>query len=355
MDHYISIGCMSGTSLDGLDLVACRFTLGGSWSYEIVKSVTIPYSHKWVTKLSTAASLSALEMALLNNEYGKFIGKQVAAFCSDLAEKPDLVASHGHTVFHMPHKKLTLQIGNGAFVAAYSGFPTVCNFRNLDVALKGQGAPLVPVGDELLFGEYEICLNLGGIANLSYRENEERRAFDICPANMAFNHFIKEMGYEYDLDGNMGRSGKIQEELLDLLNALEYYQQKGPKSLSREIFESEILPLINSFQLTPEDTLRTLYEHVSDQLALAVDQFPKGQILITGGGAHNVFLIELFSEKTKHKTIVPSEQIIDFKEAVIFAFLGVLRLRNEVNCLKSVTGADHDHSGGIIYRPGVEQ
>lgn len=351
MQSYISIGCISGTSLDGLDLAACRFTLDASWKFEILKAVTIPYSHKWVQKLSAAADLNVLEFVLLNNEYGKFIGKQVADFCIDLPIKPDLVSSHGHTVFHQPQNKLTLQIGNGASVAAYSGFPTACDFRTLDVALKGQGAPLVPIGDELLFGEYELCLNLGGIANVSFREDGERKAFDICPINMAFNHFTKETGYEYDLDGNLGRTGKVQEELLSLLNELEFYQQKGPKSLSREWFEEEFLPLIFSFQLLPADILRTLYEHVSDQLVLATDQYPKGQILITGGGAHNIFLIELFSEKTKHKTIVPSAQIIDFKEAIIFAFLGILRLRNEVNCLKSVTGSTHDHSGGIIYLP----
>jgi anhydro-N-acetylmuramic acid kinase len=351
MQSYISIGCMSGTSLDGLDLAECRFTFDESWSFEILKAVSIPYSHKWVNKLVGASGLNALELALLNNEFGKFIGKQVADFCFDLPEKPDLVSSHGHTIFHQPMDRLTLQIGSGASVAAYSGLPTVCDFRSVDVALKGQGAPLVPIGDELLFGQYKICLNLGGIANVSFREENERRAFDICPVNMAINHFIKEQGYEYDLDGNLGRTGNIQNELLLLLNELEFYHQKGPKSLSREWFENEFLPLIYSFQLSPEDVLRTLYEHISDQLSLAIDQYPKGQVLVTGGGAHNVFLIELFSEKTKHKTVVPSAQIIDFKEAVIFAFLGVLRLRNEVNCLKSVTGSQHDHSAGVIYLP----
>ncbi len=351
MKTYLSIGCMSGTSLDGLDLVACKLSFDSSWKFELLKAVTIPYSHKWVSKLSNAAELNALDLALLNNEYGKFIGKQVAEFCSDIPEKPDLVSSHGHTVFHRPQERLTLQIGNGATIVAYSGLPTACDFRSMDVALKGQGAPLVPIGDELLFGQFEICLNLGGIANVSFREENERRAFDICPVNMALNHFISELGYEYDLDGNLGRSGKVQEELLTLLNELEFYQQKGPKSIGREWFKEEFLPLITSFQLAPEDILRTLYEHISDQLSLAVDQFPKGQILITGGGAHNVFLIELFSEKTKHKTIIPSAQIIDFKEAIIFALLGVLRLRNEVNCLKSVTGSNHDHSGGVIYLP----
>jgi len=348
---YVSIGCMSGSSLDGLDLVAGRFTFSDSWNFEILKAITIPYSHKWVQKLSTAVHLNIVELALLNNDFGRFIGKQAASFCEDLPEKPDFVASHGHTVFHLPNDRLTLQIGNGAFIAAYSGLPVVCDFRSMDLALKGQGAPLVPIGDELLFAEYEICLNLGSIANLSYRENGKRKAFDICPANMALNYFIREQGYQYDLDGALGRTGKLQEELLGLLNSLNFYQAKGSKSLSRDFFEREMLPLINSFQLSPEDILRTLYEHISDQLAAAVDEFPKGQILITGGGAHNVFLIELFSEKTKHKTIVPSAQIIDFKEALIIAFLGVLRMRNEVNCLKSVSGAAHDHSGGAIYLP----
>ena len=351
MKSYVSIGVMSGTSLDGLDLVACRFNFDQTWHYEIIKALTVPYSHKWVAKLSTASELNALDFAFLNNDFGKFIGKQVAEFCADLPQKPDLVSSHGHTVFHQPQNKLTVQIGNGASIAAYSGLPTACDFRTIDVALKGQGAPLVPIGDELLFSDYDFCLNLGGIANVSFREDGERRAFDICPANMAFNQFIKELGYEYDLDGNYGRTGQVQDELLRLLNDLEFYQLKGHKSVDHEWFEKEFLPLINSFQLAPVDALRTLYEHVSDQISLAVDQYPKGRMLITGGGAHNVFLIELFSEKTKHKTIVPSSQIIDFKEAIIFALLGVLRLREESNCLKSVTGADHDHSGGVIYLP----
>ncbi len=351
MQSYTSIGCMSGTSLDGLDLVACRFTFDLSWSFEILKASTISYSHKWVNKLSTASELNALDFAFLHNDYGKFTGKQIVDFCSDLPEKPEMIASHGHTIFHQPDMNLTVQIGNGAYIAAITGIPTICDFRTLDVALGGQGAPLVPIGDELLFGEYEFCLNLGGIANVSFREDGVRKAFDICPANMAFNHFTKELGYEYDLNGSMGRSGTIHLELLNLLNSLDFYQLDGPKSLGREWFETDFLPLIYSFQLAPEDALRTLYEHVSDQITMAVDDFPKGQILITGGGANNVFLIELFSEKTKHKTIVPSAQIINFKEAVIFAFLGVLRFRNEVNCLKSVTGANHDHSGGVIYLP----
>ena len=351
MESYFSIGSMSGTSLDGLDLVACRFTLDERWNFEVFKANTISYSHKWVHRLSEIAELTPLEYAFLHNEYGKFTGKQIAEFCVDLPEKPLLIASHGHTIFHQPDMNMTFQIGNGAFIAAATGIQTVCDFRSMDVALNGQGAPLVPMGDELLFDEYEFCLNLGGIANVSFREKGERKAFDICPANMAFNHFTKEKGYEYDLNGSMGRLGIVHPELLNLLNSLDFYQLTGPRSLGREWFETSFLPLIYSFQLPTDDILRTLYEHISDQLTLAIDPYPKGQVLITGGGAHNVFLIELFSEKTKHKTIVPSEQIIDFKEAIIFAFLGVLRYRNQVNCLKSVTGADHDHSGGVIYLP----
>lgn len=351
MQSYTIIGCMSGTSVDGLDLVACRFTYDEKWNFEVIKANSISYSHKWVNKLMDAFELNALDLAFLHNEFGKYTGKQIVDFCADLAEKPVLIASHGHTIYHQPEMKLTVQIGNGANIAAVTGIPTACDFRSTDVALGGQGAPLVPIGDELLFEEYEFCLNLGGIANVSFRDKGQRKAFDICPANMVFNHFTKEMGYEYDLNGSMGRSGKVHAELLHLLNSMDFYKQEGPKSLGREWIESEFLPLIYSFQLPTEDILRTLYEHVSDQLTNAVDNYPKGQILITGGGAHNVFLIELFSEKTKHKTIVPSQQIIDFKEAIIFAFLGVLRLRNEVNCLKSVTGADHDHCSGAIYLP----
>lgn len=351
MESYTGIGCMSGTSLDGLDLVACRFTFDQKWSFEILKALNISYSHKWVNRLSDISELTALDFAFLHNEYGKFIGKQIAEFCVDLPEKPFLIGSHGHTIFHQPLMKLTFQVGNGACIAAATGIPTVCDFRSLDVALGGQGAPLVPIGDEFLFDDYEFCLNLGGIANVSFREGGKRKAFDICPANMAFNHFIKETGYEYDLYGSMGESGTVHPELLNLLNSLDYYQIKGPKSLGREWVETQFLPLIYSFQLPVQDILRTLYEHVSDQLTLAIDQYPKGQILISGGGAHNVFLVDLFSDKTKHKTIVPSVQIIDFKEAIIFAFLGILRYRNEVNCLKSVTGAHHDHCGGVIYLP----
>lgn len=351
MESYTSIGSMSGTSLDGLDLVACRFTFDKRWNFEILKALNISYSHKWVNKLSDISELTVLDFVYLNNEYGKYTGKQIADFCSDLAEKPLLIASHGHTVFHQPLMKLTFQIGNGANIAAATGIQTICDFRSMDVALNGQGAPLVAIGDELLFDEYEFCLNLGGIANVSFREDGQRKAFDICPANTAFNHFTKEMGFEYDLNGSMGISGTVQPELLKLLNSLDYYKLLGPKSLGREWVDTEFLPLIYSFQLATADILRTLYEHVSDQLSIAIDQYPKGKVLITGGGAHNVFLIELFSEKTKHKTIVPSEQIIDFKEAIVFAFLGVLRYRNEVNCLKTVTGADHDNCGGVIYMP----
>ena len=246
MKSYVSIGVMSGTSLDGLDLVACRFNFDQTWHYEIIKALTVPYSHKWVAKLSTASELNALDFAFLNNDFGKFIGKQVAEFCADLPQKPDLVSSHGHTVFHQPQNKLTVQIGNGASIAAYSGLPTACDFRTIDVALKGQGAPLVPIGDELLFSDYDFCLNLGGIANVSFREDGERRAFDICPANMAFNQFIKELGYEYDLDGNYGRTGQVQDELLRLLNDLEFYQLKGHKSVDHEWVRKRI-PSVDKF------------------------------------------------------------------------------------------------------------
>ncbi len=351
MESYVAIGVMSGTSLDGLDLVACRFMKDETWQFEVLKAGTISYSHEWVSKLASAHKLNALEFTLLNNDFGQFIGKNVAMFCSDIPQKPDLISSHGHTIFHQPSKKLTSQIGNGAVIAASSGIKTVCDFRTLDIALGGQGAPLVPIGDELLFADFDFCLNLGGIANISYNENGNRVAFDICPANMAVNLLAKKLGYEYDLDGNLGRMGEVNQELLSLLNNLDFYKTTGPKSIGREWFESNFSGIVNSFNLSPTDAIRTVYEHISDQVCLSVDKYSKGQMLVTGGGAHNIFLVELLSEKNKHKTVLPSKEIIDFKEAIIFAFLGILRAREETNCLKSVTGSAKDNSGGAIYLP----
>ena len=312
----IGLGLMSGTSLDGVDLAYCVFKMGNAdsvnklndfkkeerqdtttddknWSYEVRKATTIPYPEALKQKLAQAMTLSGYELALLHNELGRYIGTQVNEFMADFAEEVELIASHGHTVFHRPDLGMTLQIGSGADIAASCGKPTVCDFRTLDVALGGQGAPLVPIGDDLLFGQYDICLNLGGISNLSYRENGQRKAYDISPCNIVLNQLARQMGKEYDEDGIIAQSGHIDMPLLEKLNQLEYYQQTGTKSLGREWIDTTFFPILEQCQLSIPDQMRTVCEHIAFQIAEACNSAGGKTLLITGGGAHNTFLIDL--------------------------------------------------------------
>jgi anhydro-N-acetylmuramic acid kinase len=342
---------MSGTSLDGMDMAQCLFELtDGKWEFNIERATTFSYSSEWQQKLVNAENLPGLDLMLLHNEYGRLIGDYANIFLKDNHKPVNFIASHGHTVFHQPQLGLTFQIGNGASIAAQTGITTICDFRALDVALGGQGAPLVPIGDKLLFGNYACCLNLGGFANISFDDTSGKRlAYDVCPVNIVINHLVKERGLSFDADGKIAKAGQLNDLLLHTLNSLGFYGQKGPKSLGKEWVWSELLPCMDEFNISLEDKLRTFYEHVAVQLSRVLDN-RIGEILITGGGAHNIFLLELFKSKIKQNTYCPSKEIIDFKEALIFAFLGVLRFRNEVNGLASVTGARVDNVGGMIFQ-----
>jgi anhydro-N-acetylmuramic acid kinase len=349
METYHVLGIMSGTSLDGLDLALCRFTLSGKqWTYAIDKAATIPYPDFWFRRLEQAHTLDAHSFLLLHKEFGRFIGEKGNVFLND-SVRPDLVASHGHTIFHTPFQGLTFQVGDGAALAAECGITTVCDFRSLDVALGGQGAPLVPAGDEILFGNYDFCLNLGGFANISFRKNNRRIAYDICPVNTLLNHLSRKIGLPFDRDGNTGRSGKIIEELITFLDSDPYYQTPPPKSLGREWLEKNILPLINTENYPVPDLLRTVYQHAVTQISSNLSSDPSRKVLVTGGGAYNRFLLEKIRENTLCNLVLPDDLLIQFKEALIFAFLGVLRMRNEINCLASVTGARQDSSSGCVY------
>jgi len=352
MNSYCVLGLMSGTSLDGLDIAQCTFEFQeGKWVFHIDRAITYPYTLQWKEKLANAEKLSGLDLMLLHNEYGNLLANFVNLFLEGHKTNIDFIASHGHTIFHQPQNRLTLQIGSGACIAAQTGIATICNFRTLDVALGGQGAPLVPIGDKLLFGNYGHCLNLGGFANISYDNNRgDRVAFDVCPVNIVINHLVMERGLSFDPEGSIAKQGMVNEALLNRLNNLSFYSQKGPKSLGKEWVLSEMLPVINSYNLTLEDKLRTFYEHVAIQINNSIRGEINCKVLITGGGAHNNFLLELFSTRIKLKILIPAPEVIDFKEALIFAFLGVLRFRNEENCLSSVTGAKKDNVGGIIYQ-----
>jgi anhydro-N-acetylmuramic acid kinase len=350
MEKYHVIGIMSGTSLDGVDLAFCSFNLDkGIWEFEIPFAETFPYPDEWRNKLIKAPEINGLLLSLLSTEYGHFLGKLVKDFILKYGLTPDFIASHGHTVFHQPCKKMTLQIGSGAAIAGETALPVVCDFRSTDVALGGQGAPLVPIGDRLLFGTYHYCLNLGGFANISCETGPKRIAHDVCAVNTILNYFAQKPGRPFDKDGQLARKGTPQPGLLTKLNDLEFYKQPPPKSLGREWLNSTVFPLLETANLTANDLLRTYTEHVAIQIAQILDQDPLHQVLVTGGGACNLFLLERIKALTRNPVIIPGPAIIHYKEALIFALLGVLRMRGETNCLASVTGASRDSSGGAIY------
>jgi anhydro-N-acetylmuramic acid kinase len=273
----------------------------------------------------------------------------VNQFLAQAAKKPDYIASHGHTVFHQPKIGLTKQMGSGAILAAKTGITSICDFRTTDVALGGQGAPLVPIGDMLLFPEYDGCLNLGGIANISQYTGKSCIAYDISLCNIPLNFLAEQFGSSYDKDGNLAQKGEISAELLEALNKPEYFSLQGAKSIGFELFAEYYKPLMENFPISTEDKLRTMCEHIAIQIANNVNRLQK--ILVTGGGAKNKFLIHLINEKTDTKIVIPDEQLIDFKEAIVFAFLGYLRIHEVNNCLSSVTEATRNSCGGAIYIP----
>jgi anhydro-N-acetylmuramic acid kinase len=352
MEKYNAIGLMSGTSLDGLDIAACEFVLDkGKWSFKIPFCKTFPYSVEWKEKLAGLPQLNGLEFSLINVEYGHLLGSLTKSFLDNTGFKPDLIASHGHTVFHQPGRGLTVQVGAGSAIAAETGIPVVCDFRSLDVALGGQGAPLVPIGDHLLFAEFDACLNLGGFANISMKSMGKRIAFDICPANIILNKLAASIGMDYDNDGLLAKAGKPDQALLEQMNSLPYYRQSGPKSLGREWLENNLIPLIGNFPGHINDLISTVTEHIAVQVNLSLAGQDIQNTLITGGGAHNKYLLERIRAQGSGKWTILSDELSDFKEALVFAFLGVLRVRGENNVLRSVTGSLSDHSGGAIYRP----
>ena len=346
--HIDVVGLMSGTSLDGLDLCCVSFDFDGRWHYRIVKAESIDYPEDLRRKLATAQDMSALDYARLHSDYGLYLGEQVRSFVERNQLKADLVASHGQTIFHQPGVRFTAQIGSGAGIAAVSGIDTVCDFRTTDVALGGQGAPLVPIGDAVLFGDYDYCLNLGGFSNISFAQGEKRLAYDISPGNYVLNHYSGLRGLAFDRDGELARSGRVCRDLLDRLNALPFYTQDGPKSLGREWVEQTVYPLIEGYGLPVEDILATFIEHVAVQIGRHVWG---GRVLTTGGGARNRFLLErMRAAAPQADYVVPDPLTIDFKEALIFALLGALYVADRPNCLSSVTGAARDNIGGCLYK-----
>ncbi len=357
---YRTIGLMSGSSLDGLDIVFAEFhENGGNWNFEIKAADCYGYSNEWKERLQNATSLSALEYQLLHADYGHYLGKEVNRFIDEnnLHYQVGLIASHGHTTFHVPSRKMTAQLGDGAAIAAETKLPVVADLRALDIAFGGQGAPIVPIGEKLLLKDYSMFLNLGGIANISFNHSDKYIAFDVCPANRVLNLVAGLVKKEYDAGGEMAAIGNINDELLNKLNAFGYYNLLYPKSLANNFGTDEIFPLLKSFGLPHNDLLRTYIEHIVQQIKFAIAdnaklQTTNSKLLRTGGGAFNKFLIDRLSEElssTGIEVVIPDENLVQYKEALIMGLIGVLRWRQEYNVLSSVTGAERDSIGGAVW------
>ena len=351
MKEYYVIGLMSGTSIDGVDLVYVNFKFDKIWKFKIINSKTYPYSESWKSTLKTISKKDLVEINKIDENYTNLLSKYVIKFINEFSIKNiDFISSHGHTALHDPENSLTYQIGNLPSISKQLGYKVICDFRVQDINLGGQGAPLVPVGEEYLFSDYNSFLNLGGFANITKKIKNKIIAYDICPINILFNSLCNKIDLEYDNNGDVAASGKINKGLYDELQSLKFYNLPYPKSLSAEWVNEFIEPILSKFnKVAINDMLNTFSNHFADQIVKNL--LDKDKVLITGGGAYNTYLISRIKAQSNSKIFIPSSQIIEYKEALIFAFLGVLKDLNINNCYSSVTGAKKDHCSGKIYTP----
>lgn len=361
MTNYHVIGLMSGSSLDGLDIAYCKLTEDkGDWSYKIIKTELVPFDEKWKLRLKELDKQDGITYLKTHTLFGHYTGDLVKTFVEEnKIKKLDFIASHGQTIFHQPENRITSQIGDGAAIAAICQVPVVNDFRTADVALGGQGTPIVPIADLHFFKDYAFCLNLGGIGNISYKPNGKKIiAFDNCGSNIMLNALAGQLGAEYDEDGSFAAKGKLDGKLLEELNESLYFQKSYPKSLSAQWVNEIMLPIIDKYKISIEDKLNTVCEHIGIQIAKDIQliykregkkQKDRHKMLVTGGGAFNKYLVERIREHSPLPIELPDNQTIRFKEALLMALMGALRIRNEVNCLASVTGASQDSVGGVIH------
>lgn len=345
------LGLMSGTSCDGLDIAACTFSgWGDAVKFKLLAGETYKYSAELKVRLRETYNMSGRELRIQDIEFARYIAERLHDFCKKTGIKPDIISSHGHTVFHDPSRGITLQIGCGATIAALTGITTVCDFRQGDVTLNGQGAPLVPIGDGMLFGEYAACLNLGGYANVSLERGGRRIAYDICALNVILNKWANKLGFEYDEGGKIAASHNPIEELIRELDALEYYKLEAPKSLSTEWTEKFPEPVLRNFEArySAGELISSYTIHAARQIASSLPA--QGKVLITGGGTWNSYLTEKVKEFGAGNLVIPKAEIVDFKEAIVFGLLGYLRMQGKENTMDSVTGALRPISSGGVYR-----
>jgi anhydro-N-acetylmuramic acid kinase len=350
--EYDVIGLMSGSSLDGLDI--CRILFKESdnqWKYKVIDAHCYVYDESFRRELQQVSAGTAIQLAALHTRLGHVFSSFVLDFLSRQADTSgiQLLVSHGQTVFHQPEHGFTTQIGCGATLAAKTGLTVVNDLRTVDVALGGQGAPLVPLGEQYLFPGQGQFLNIGGICNVSLHEDRKVIAYDVCPGNTLLNFLARKMGQSYDEGGRYAKSGELSEGLLSQLNSIPFYRQQGPKSLGTEHLLQDWVPIIEAARLSPEHALRTVTEHIAMQIAVSLGE---GEVLVTGGGAFNDFLIQRIEALSPCRVIIPDACTVAYKEAIIMGFLGLLRILHQPNALASVTGASRNSVGGAIYFAG---
>ncbi len=349
---YRVLGVMSGTSLDGVDLALVEFIKGAHWEFNILTAKTVPYTSEWKKKLNHGINASYTELEKLDEDYTSYLAGIISEFIKKHnIEGLDAVCSHGHTIKHEPENGFTLQIGNLPKIAGLTGVKVICDFRVQDVAMGGQGAPLVPIGDELLFSQYTYCLNLGGFANISTNKQGVRIAYDICAVNTVLNFYAEKLGFDYDANGEIAKTGTIIPEMMKQLEKLPFYSKAFPKSLGVEWVHANVFPILKKYENDTPSILHTYCHHIASEISRNIEENLDAKVLVTGGGAFNGFLMELIQQKSKAKIHIHSSEIIYFKEALIFGFLGVLKLREEINVLSSVTGAKRDHCAGLVFEP----
>jgi len=361
---YKVLGLMSGSSLDGLDIAYCTFevdktnTINPILKWELLEAETLPFSEQWQARLANLPHTNALNFAKTHTYFGRYSGELVNQFLAKYNCQPDFIASHGHTIFHDPDKLFTSQIGDGAALSVVSGYPVICDFRTADIALAGEGAPLAPIADKLLLDRYDFYMNLGGIANITCNIDDKYIAFDIGPANQVLNILAQQLGFDYDNKGENAAKGTVNNELLNIVNNIDYFRKDYPKSIDNQWIVKNIVPLYMEAEGSWEDKLRTACEQLAMQTAKDIDtiikkenlQKTRYQLLSTGGGTFNDFLITCFEKHCKNVDfIIPKQEIIDFKEAILMALLGVLRMEGIPNSMSSVTGAKRNSIGGAIY------
>lgn len=340
---------MSGSSLDGLDIAIATFASRDTYDVVFNKHCALP--SQLASELNKAASYNIKDYLELESKFTDFIAKELQNITNQYQDI-NLIAIHGHTVHHDPDSGYSCQMVNAGRLASLTGLDVLADFRNQDIGLGGQGAPLAPIVEHLL-GSQAAYLNLGGIANISLHKSGSIVGYDVSPCNQLFNHFAKLNGLEYDDKGLLGRKGAIDQNLLNQWSALPYFQVDAPKSMDNQWLVHNFISTLEDDK--SEDQCHTAYQFVSHQIAKSViNNLSEGdRVMCTGGGSYNDYLIQLIQDKIKSKSIqlvFPPKELIDYKEAILMSYMGYLYLNNKPNTLSSVTGASRSASVGGYYK-----